>query len=89
MLLDLFWANHLNYLQRFKLALFVWNNPLPRKIFWKWLIHRNMLRDQSAVRHIMSLFSDWDNNKNLHYFTFSVAKKEFETLRGDKVKNNR
>ena len=54
LILNLFWTPNIKYTERFKLATFVQNNPLPRFIFYRWIDHIGQCRDNSARNHIES-----------------------------------
>ena len=80
---SLFWKPNLKYLDRFKLAAFVFNNPIPRRVFLKWIVIIGTCRDKSAYNHIISLFQDWDNGKNItKYYSFCITSQKVCYLDG-------
>ena len=88
-ILNLFWTANINYTERFQLATFVQNNPLPRYIFYRWIDHIGQCRDISAINHFKSFFSNWDNGVHLEYYSFCIINQRFETLSGNAVSFHR
>ena len=84
-ILNLFWKKHIKYKDRFKLSVFVANNCLPTHIFFKWIDHIGQCRDQSARKHIESLFTNWERGVHLQYYAYNIINKRFETLQGIEV----
>ena len=84
-ILNLFWKPNIKYTERFKLATFVQNNPLPRFIFYRWIEHIGQCRDNSARTHIDSLFTNWDRGLHQEYYSYCIINQRFETLSGNAV----
>lgn len=85
---NLFWSPNVKYKDRFKLATFVQNNPLPRHTFFRWIDHIGQCRDIAARKHIKSLFDNWDRGLHHQYHSLCIINQRFETLSGSPVNFN-
>ena len=50
----------LKYQERFRLAVFLYVNDVPFELFRRWCLQLNLLRDQSAMHHIYSLYQTFN-----------------------------
>ena len=65
----------LEYVEHFKLTLFLlWNGVSPAHVM-RWYRVRGLLRDVAAVKHVESLLQEWNANdpKWDRYFTFCLT----------------
>ena len=80
----LMWTQNLNHFQRFRLAVFIFINPCPVQSFLTWADTLNLLRDESARRHIRYLLleafprQDYGNTA----YAWSIVAGRYQYLNG-------
>ena len=82
----LFWKRNLNYLERFKVACFIWVNGLNPEIFFDWAvlvggIHPNNTHGWAHIRGLFTKFNR-DGWWMSHYWGWNVDNGRFEYLNG-------
>ena len=81
----LFWTPILNYLQRLLVAAFVYVNGCNPEMFMEWVDPMHLCRDTSAIRHIDSLFTAFDNvswSGRQRYYAYNVTFGRLEFIDG-------
>lgn len=79
----LFWSKNIKNYQRFRLAAFVYLNPLPHYMFFEWVDLMGLCRDTAARAHLKYLLKSFDEGKYSYAWGWSTIACRFLCVKGE------
>ena len=85
----IFFANSLNYYQRYLITIFAYVNGLPLHILLDWMQTKHQLKDESATRHVRNLYKSCEdglrNDHNIYdFYAYNISQGEWQWVNGDR-----
>ena len=83
----IFFSKHLDNHDRFLMVNFAYVNGLPLELLQQWMNLRGQLRDSSAKRHILELYTQYESGqyndeRKFPYYSFNVSQHEYQYING-------